>query len=136
MSRQPHRTYTGREPSSLPAPRTPGQAEAYFARVAGDASAAGAGAGGVRPGRVSKLLGVGGWVLGGVAVVYMSLYANFGKGEHVFSPLRRAVARYTNDMLTLSSSERSLLGLDEPPRVGTGAGAGARLPPRDGPQPS
>lgn len=49
------KNYTGPDRASLPAQRTRSQAEKYFARVASE---------NVAPGRWSKALSIGGWVLG------------------------------------------------------------------------
>ena len=49
------RNYTGPDRATLPAQRSRSQAEKYFARVATE---------NVAPGKWSKVLGIGGWVLG------------------------------------------------------------------------
>ncbi|RXK35761.1 hypothetical protein M231_06947 [Tremella mesenterica] len=105
MSRQPppEKIYTGPDRSTLPEPQTRSQADKYFARVANE---------NILPNRVHKLIGVGGWVVGIFTMGYMSLYADFGKREHVFSPLRRWYHRTISNFITLSPSERRVLGLD------------------------
>ncbi|KAK8858869.1 hypothetical protein IAR55_003100 [Kwoniella newhampshirensis] len=100
----PERSYTGPDPATLDAPRSRTQAEKYFARVANE---------NILPSRMSKMLGVGGWVLGGFACVYMTLYADFGNKEHVFSPVRRQYANLRNSFFTLSPKEREMMGVDE-----------------------
>ncbi|KAI9634847.1 uncharacterized protein MKK02DRAFT_37723 [Dioszegia hungarica] len=120
VPRNVERTYTGPDPASLPPKRDRSQAEKYFARVSNE---------NILPSKWSKVIGIGGWVVGGFAVVYMALYADFGKHEHVFSPLRRAFKSYTHDLDTLSPAERSVLGMDTPPRPApSGLSASLREP--------
>ncbi|WWD18761.1 hypothetical protein CI109_103216 [Kwoniella shandongensis] len=100
----PEKSYVGPDISTLDPPRSRSQAEKYFARVANENAL---------PSRTSKLLGVGGWVLGGFACVYMTLWADFGEREHVFSPVRRQYAILKNSFFTLSPREREMMGLEE-----------------------
>ncbi|EKD02293.1 hypothetical protein A1Q2_03440 [Trichosporon asahii var. asahii CBS 8904] len=75
--RHPERAYGGPNPDSLSNARTPEQAEQYWKRVR-------AVEGPPLP-RFGRLMGIGGWVLSGIAVFYMVAYADFGDKEHVFS---------------------------------------------------
>ncbi|WWC88335.1 uncharacterized protein L201_003245 [Kwoniella dendrophila CBS 6074] len=102
--KSPEKVYTGPTPDQLSEPRTRSQAEKYFARVANE---------NVLPTRANKLLGVGGWVLGGFACFYMALFADFGEREHVFSPVRRQYISLKQSFFTLSPSERAMMGIDQ-----------------------
>ncbi|WWC62972.1 uncharacterized protein I303_105570 [Kwoniella dejecticola CBS 10117] len=103
LKKSAEKIYTGPSPDQLAAPRTRTQAEKYFARVANE---------NVLPTRTNKLLGVGGWVLGGFACFYMALFADFGEREHVFSPVRRQYASLKQSFFTLSPSERQMMGVN------------------------
>ncbi|WRT68103.1 uncharacterized protein IL334_005078 [Kwoniella shivajii] len=105
--RSPEKVYTGPSANTLSAPRTRSQAEKYFARVANE---------NVLPTRANKLLGVGGWVIGGFACFYMALFADFGEREHVFSPVRRQYDILKRSIFTLSPSERHMMSIEN--RVG------------------
>ncbi|OCF75481.1 hypothetical protein I204_04337 [Kwoniella mangroviensis CBS 8886] len=104
LKRSPEKVYTGPTSEELAAPRTRSQAEKYFARVANE---------NVLPTRASKILGVGGWVLGGFACVYMALFVDFGEREHVFSPVRRQYASLKQSFFTLSPIEREMMGVED-----------------------
>ncbi|WWC71108.1 uncharacterized protein I206_105061 [Kwoniella pini CBS 10737] len=104
LKKSAEKVYTGPSPDQLSAPRTRSQAEKYFARVANE---------NVLPTRANKLLGVGGWVLGGFACFYMALFADFGEREHVFSPVRRQYASLKQSFFTLSPSERQMMGIND-----------------------
>ncbi|WOO84822.1 uncharacterized protein LOC62_06G008329 [Vanrija pseudolonga] len=99
----PERSYTGPKPESLPRPRTPAEAEAFYASLAKS------GTGPPLP-RFSRMIGVAGWVAGGFAAAYMVLYYDFGNTrEHVFSPIRREYHKFTDSLFNLSASERSMI---------------------------
>ncbi|KAL1407714.1 hypothetical protein Q8F55_007147 [Vanrija albida] len=99
----PERSYTGPKPASLPRPRTPKEAEAFYAQLAKS------GDGPPLP-RFSRMIGVAGWVAGGFAAAYMVLYYDFGNTrEHVFSPVRREWHKFTDSLFNLSASERSMI---------------------------
>ncbi|ODN74047.1 hypothetical protein L202_07518 [Cryptococcus amylolentus CBS 6039] len=98
-----YKTYTGPDPSTLSGPRSKSQAEQYFAKGAHET---------ILPKRVSKAIGFGGWFFGGVAAVYMVLFADFGDREHVFSPVRREYIRTKQSFFTLTPEERKTMGLE------------------------
>ena len=56
VPRNVERTYTGPDPASLPPKRDRSQAEKYFARVSNE---------NILPSKWSKVIGIGGWVVGG-----------------------------------------------------------------------
>ncbi|WVR06635.1 hypothetical protein IAU60_003667 [Kwoniella sp. DSM 27419] len=103
----PEKSYVGPSRGALPPPRSKAQAERYFAQMGGD---------NILPTRAHKLLGVGGWILGGFSCVYMALYADFGEKEHVFSPVRRQYASLRDRFFTLSPTEREIMGLNDKPK--------------------
>ncbi|WVF68724.1 hypothetical protein IAT40_003496 [Kwoniella sp. CBS 6097] len=107
LKRSPEKQYTGPSRSTLPPPRSKLEAERYFAKLGGGVQGEN-----ILPTRGSKMLGVGGWVLGGFACVYMALYVDFGEREHVFSPMRRGFQHLKSRFFTLSPSERRIMGLE------------------------
>ncbi|CAK9779373.1 hypothetical protein CC85DRAFT_288671 [Cutaneotrichosporon oleaginosum] len=132
FKRRPERAYTGPTEHGALGPRAgagAAEAERYFAELPEAAQP-------IMP-RTARALGIGSWVVGGVACAYMILYADYGAHEHVFSPIRRAFHAYTADMFTLSKSERGMLGLDEPPKAQALAAGAARAPlPSSAPAPA
>ncbi|WVQ96254.1 hypothetical protein IAU59_003358 [Kwoniella sp. CBS 9459] len=106
LSRSPEKQYTGPSRSSLPPPRSKFEAERYFAKLGGGVQGET-----ILPTRGSKMLGVGAWVLGGFACIYMGLYVDFGEREHVFSPMRRGFQHLKSRFFTLSPNERRIMGL-------------------------
>ncbi|OCF37000.1 hypothetical protein I316_00904 [Kwoniella heveanensis BCC8398] len=70
LSRSPEKQYTGPSRSSLSPPRSKVEAERYFAKLGGGAQGET-----LLPTRGSKLLGVGGWLLGGSHEVWSACSA-------------------------------------------------------------
>ncbi|WVQ84361.1 hypothetical protein IAT38_006513 [Cryptococcus sp. DSM 104549] len=101
-----HKTYTGPDPASLPK-RTKAESEAFFEQQKR------AGKGNLWSPKVDRRLRYGSAVTCVVAVVFMTLFVDYGEKEHVFTPIRQEFDRMRRSFTTLSPEERRTVGSEQ-----------------------